>query len=153
MTDNSAAGRTELIRLADATQSISIQLRSTTPSHHSAGTLYYDADVVVTSDFVSGSVYLGFDSQDLVHLGQLLVLLQESDEEFDPDDPFMADWPSEGRTAYLRLIGEDPFVVEVHDGTGSQVVVAMCLDLHEDWLTEARQRLEEARAALGVPQP
>ncbi|MFC9624450.1 hypothetical protein ACFTXM_32235 [Streptomyces sp. NPDC056930] len=43
-----------------------------------------------------------------------------------------ADWPQSGRTAYLRFIAEDPCVVEVHDGTGTQTVVSVPLDMGEE---------------------
>ncbi|WP_405966671.1 DUF5959 family protein [Streptomyces sp. NBC_00015] len=55
----------ELIRLADPGQSVNVRLRSTDPTLASAGVRYYDAEAVVTSGFVNGTVYLGFDSEDL----------------------------------------------------------------------------------------
>ncbi|MFJ9936560.1 hypothetical protein ACIRSJ_25990 [Streptomyces virginiae] len=39
-------------------------------SAQSLGIRYYDAEAVVTSDFVNGTVYLGFDSEDLTTLGE-----------------------------------------------------------------------------------
>ncbi|NYV73861.1 DUF5959 family protein [Streptomyces sp. UH6] len=142
----------ELIRLTDPSQGVSVRLRSTTPSLQSQGIRYYDAEVTVTSGFVNGSVHLGFDSEDLAHLRELLNLLEDSADQFTPDDPFMADWPHEGETAYLRLIGEDPYVIEVHDGTSSQIVVSVPVDLNENWVQEAKERLAAACAVLGEPQ-
>ncbi|MFD9436143.1 DUF5959 family protein [Streptomyces sp. NPDC060002] len=66
--------------------------------------------------------------------------------------PFTADWPRSGRAAYLRFIADDPYVVEVHDGPSTQIVVAVPLDLGAEWIAtgESRQQLAAARAALGV---
>ncbi|MFJ7200270.1 MULTISPECIES: DUF5959 family protein [unclassified Streptomyces] len=66
------------------------------------------------------------------------------------DGPFTADWPQSGRTAYLRFIAEDPYVIEVHDGTSTQIVVSVPLDMGEEWMAESRERLAAARAALGL---
>jgi hypothetical protein len=49
-----------------------------------------------------------------------------------------------------RFIAEDPYVVEVRDGTGTQIVVFVPLDMGEEWMAESRERLAAARAALGV---
>ncbi|WP_267881952.1 MULTISPECIES: DUF5959 family protein [unclassified Streptomyces] len=77
--------------------------------------------------------------------------VDDAEQAVDLDEPFMADWPQEGRTAYLRFIAEDLYVVEVHDGTSTQVVVSVPLDLREGWMAESRERLAAARAALGRP--
>ncbi|WP_415947395.1 DUF5959 family protein [Streptomyces sp. KLOTTS4A1] len=42
-----------------------------------------------------------------------------------------------------------PILVEIHDGTGTGIVVAVPLDLREGWTAEARERLAAARVALG----
>ncbi|MGW6983867.1 DUF5959 family protein [Streptomyces sp. NPDC054932] len=65
MDTNTQPDAIELIRLADLTQSISVRLRSTEPILESLGVRDYDAEAVVTSGFVNGTVYLGFDSEDL----------------------------------------------------------------------------------------
>ncbi|MER5933265.1 DUF5959 family protein [Streptomyces sp. NPDC002054] len=140
----------ELIRLADSSQSVTVRLRSTEPTLESLGVRYYDAEVVVTSGFVNGTVYLGFDSEDLTDWGRLLDAIEEDEQEADLDEPFTADWPQSGRTAYLRFIAEDPYVVEVHDGTSTQIVVSVPLDMGEEWIAESRERLAAARAALGI---
>ncbi|MFD6424834.1 DUF5959 family protein [Streptomyces sp. NPDC060198] len=140
----------ELIRLTDPGQSVSVRMRSTEPTLESLGVRYYDAEAVVTSDFVNGTVYLGFDSKDLSDWGRLLDAIEEAEQEADLDEPFTADWPQSGRTAYLRFIAEDPYVVEVHDGPGTQIVVSVPLDMREGWIAESRERLAAARAALGV---
>ncbi|MEW2489514.1 DUF5959 family protein [Streptomyces sp. NPDC048411] len=140
----------ELIRLADSGQCVSVCLRSTEPALESLGVRYYDAEAVVTSGFVNGSVYLGFDSDDISDWGRLLDAVEEAEQEADLDEPFTADWPQSGRTACLRFIAEDPYVIEVRDGTGTQIVVSVPLGMGEEWIAESRERLAAARAALGV---
>ncbi|MFG2341817.1 DUF5959 family protein [Streptomyces yangpuensis] len=150
MDTNSQPGAMELIRLADPAQGISVRLRSTSPALESRGVRYYDAEAVVTSGFVNGRVHLGFDSEDLADWGRLLDVIEELEQEADLDEPFIADWPRSGNTAHLRFIAEDPYVVEVHDGTGTQVVVSMPLDLGEEWIADSRERLKVAQDALGM---
>ncbi|WP_331755698.1 DUF5959 family protein [Streptomyces sp. NBC_01643] len=149
MDTNTQPDAIELIRLADLTQSISVRLRSTEPTLETPTVRHYDAEAVVTSGFVNGTVYLGFDSEDLSDLGQLLDAIEEAEQEADLDEPFTADWPQSGRTAYLRFLSDDPYVVEVHDGTSTQIVVSVPFDMGEDWIAESRERLAAARAALG----
>lgn len=150
MDTNTQPDAIELIRLADPSQSVSVRLLSTEPALESLGVRYYDAEAVVTSGFVNGTVYLGFDSEDLSDWGRLLDAIDEAEQEGDLDEPFTADWPQSGRTAYLRFIAEDPYVVEVHDGTSTQIVTSVPLDMREGWITESRERLAVARAALCV---
>ncbi|MFD5622230.1 DUF5959 family protein [Streptomyces yangpuensis] len=150
MDTNTEPDAIELLRLADPGQSIIVRLRSAEPALESPGVRYYDAEAVVTSDFVNGTVYLGFDSEDLADWGRLLDAIEEAEQEADLDEPFTADWPRSGRTAYLRLLAEDPYVVEVHDGPGTQIVVSVPLDLGEGWIAECRVRLAAARSALGL---
>ncbi|WP_030965118.1 DUF5959 family protein [Streptomyces sp. NRRL S-378] len=150
MDTNTQPDAIELIRLADLTQSISVRLRLTEPTLESLGVRYYDAEAVVTSGFVNGTVYLGFDSEDLKDWDRLLDAIEEAEHEADLDDPFTADWPRSGRTAYLRFIAEDPYVVEVHDGPSTQIVVSVPLDMGAKWVAESRERLAAARAALSV---
>ncbi|MCX4808674.1 DUF5959 family protein [Streptomyces sp. NBC_01214] len=76
--------------------------------------------------------------------------MEENEQEADLDEPFTADWPRSGRTAYLRFIADDPYVVEVHDGPSTQIVVSVPLDMSEEWIAESRERLAAARAVLGV---
>jgi hypothetical protein len=97
MDTNPQPGAIELIRLADLTQSISVRLRSTEPAFETSGRRYYDADAIVTSGFVNGTVYLGFDSEDLTDLGQLLDAVEEAEQEAGLGEPFTADWPQSGR--------------------------------------------------------
>ncbi|MFD9970202.1 DUF5959 family protein [Streptomyces sp. NPDC059017] len=150
MDTNTQPDAIELIRLADPGQSVTVRLRSTEPTLESMGVRYYDAEAVVTSGFVNGTVYLGFDSEDLSDWGLLLDAIEENEQEADLNEPFTADWPRSGRSAYLRFIADDPYVVEVHDGPSTQIVVSMPLDMREEWITESRERLGDARAALGI---
>ncbi|CAM5436379.1 putative protein OS=Streptomyces griseomycini OX=66895 GN=FHS37_006517 PE=4 SV=1 [Streptomyces griseomycini] len=140
----------ELIRLADPGRSVSVCLRSTEPTFESPGVRYYGAEAVVTSGFVDGTVHLGFDSEDLSDRGRLPDAIEEAEQEADLDEPFTADWPPSGRTAYLRFLAEGPCVVEVHDGTSTQIVVSAPLAMGEGWIAESRERLAAARAALGI---
>ncbi|WP_406378629.1 DUF5959 family protein [Streptomyces sp. NBC_01618] len=149
MDTNTQPDAIELIRLADPGQSVSVCLRSTEPTLESLGVRYYDAEAVVTSGFVNGTVYLGFDSEDLSDWGRLLDAIEEAEQEADLDEPFTADWPQSGRTAYLRFLSDDPYVVEVRDGTSTGIVVSVPLDMGEEWIAESRERLAAARAALG----
>ncbi|MBV7673824.1 hypothetical protein STHAL_30725 [Streptomyces halstedii] len=153
MDTNTRPETIELIRLADPCQSVSVRLRSAEPTLESLGVRYYDAEAVVTSDFVNGTVHLGLDSEDLSDWGQLLDAVEEAgrdaEQEAGPEEPFTADWPRSGRTAYLRVVCGDPYVVEVRDGTGTGVVVSVPLDMGEGWTAESRERLAAARAALG----
>ncbi|MEU6212815.1 DUF5959 family protein [Streptomyces sp. NPDC047023] len=140
----------ELIRLADPSQSVTVRLRSAEPTLEGLGVRSYDAEAVVTSGFVTGTVYIGFDSEDLSDWGRLLDAIEENEQEADLDEPFTADWPRSGRTAYLRFIADDPYVVEVHDGPSTQIVVSVPLDMGQEWVAESRERLAAARAALGA---
>ena len=139
----------ELIRLADSGQSVSVRLLSRAAAMESLGVRYYDAVAVIASDFVNGTVYLGFDSEDLRDWGLLLDAIEEAEQDGEADEPLRADWPRAGRSAYLRFIAEDPYLVEVHDGSGTRIVVSVPLDMGEEWIAESRNRLAVARAALG----
>ncbi|MGW6735443.1 hypothetical protein [Streptomyces sp. NPDC055013] len=80
----------------------------------------HEADAIVISGFANGTVHLGLDSEDLKDLGRLLDTIEEAEQEADLDEPFTADWPQSGRTAHIRSIADDPYLVEVHDGPSAQ---------------------------------
>ncbi|MYS87892.1 DUF5959 family protein [Embleya scabrispora] len=149
MDTNTQPDAMELIRLADSVQSVSVRLRSTTPTAESLGVRYYDAEAVVTSGFVNGTVHLGFDSEDLTDWSRLLEAIAGAEQEGGPVEPVRADWPRAGSSAYLRFITEDPYVVEVHDGPSTQIVVSVPLDMGEEWIAESSERLAAVRAVLG----
>ncbi|MGW3724574.1 DUF5959 family protein [Streptomyces sp. NPDC000851] len=136
----------ELSRLDDGLQSVAVRLLSTTPQQG-----YYDAEIVIRSDFVNAAVRTGLDADDIEEWGALLDAVERADAEAgDDDSEFAADWPKGGRTAYLTFVAQDPYVVEVHDAPSTQVTVRVPLDLKSDWLGKARERLSTARRALGA---
>ncbi|WP_439681060.1 DUF5959 family protein [Embleya sp. MST-111070] len=138
-----------VIRLADLGQSVAVRLRPSEHTPSGPGVRFLEADVVVTSDFMGGAVHLGFDTADLADREVILDTLKEA-EHADSYEPFAADWPRSGRTAYLRLIADDPYVVEIHDGPDTGIVVSVPLDMGPGWITESRRRLTATRAALGI---
>ncbi|MFK0011627.1 DUF5959 family protein [Streptomyces sp. NPDC091027] len=73
----------ELIRLADPSQGVTVRSRSTELTLESRGVRYYDAEAVVTSGFVNGTVHLGFDSEELSDWGRLLDAIEENEQEAD----------------------------------------------------------------------
>ncbi|MEU0830535.1 DUF5959 family protein [Streptomyces sp. NPDC005969] len=131
----------ELIRLDDRLQSVVVRLLSTQQD-------YYDAEIDIRSDFVNATVRTGFDVEGIDEWSALLDALEDAEEE--NDSVFTADWPSEGRSAYLRFVADDPYVVEIHDAPSTQICVHVPLDLKPDWIAEARNRLAVVRRALGV---
>ncbi|WP_406200410.1 DUF5959 family protein [Streptomyces sp. NBC_01017] len=81
----------------------------------------------------------------------LLDAVEEGDAEADEADTvFTGNWPSEGRTAYLTLVAEDPYVVEVHDASSTQISVRVPIDLKAEWLDSARERLAAVRRELAA---
>ncbi|KUN13306.1 hypothetical protein AQI96_12345 [Streptomyces canus] len=136
----------DLIFLDDGAQSVAVRLLSPTPQYD-----YYDAEIVIRSDFVNATVRTGFNADDLDDWAALLEAVEESDAEADEtDDVFTANWPVEGRTACLTFIAEDPYVVEVHDAPSTQISVRVPIDLKAEWLAGARERLVTVRRVLGV---
>ncbi|MFE3370938.1 DUF5959 family protein [Streptomyces sp. NPDC059173] len=133
----------ELIRLDDGVQSVSVRVLS-----HEQD--YYDAEIVIESDFVNATVRTGFDADDIRAWGSLLDAVEEDDHDGDDDSVFAGDWPQEGRTAYLTFVADDPYVVEVWDAPSTQICVRVPLDLKGDWITEARERHAAVRQVLGV---
>ncbi|MEU5040836.1 DUF5959 family protein [Streptomyces griseorubiginosus] len=141
-----AAEPLDVIVLYDGVQSVAVRLLSPTPQ---CG--YYDAEIVIRSDFVNAAVRTGFNSDDLDDWAALLEAVEESDTEAgETDDVFAGNWPSEGRTAYLTFIAEDPYVVEVHDAPSTRISVRVPIDLKAGWLDAARERLGAVRKVLGV---
>jgi hypothetical protein len=135
----------ELIRLDDGTQSVVVRVLSAQPG-------YYDAEIVIRSDFVNATVRTDFDADDIGEWGDLLDAVEDddADTEQDEDDVFAGNWPREGRAAYLTFVADDPYVVEVHDAPSTQICVRVPLDLKPDWIAESRARLTAVRRALRV---
>jgi hypothetical protein len=132
----------ELIRLDDGVQSVAVRVLSREGD-------YYEAEIVIESDFVNATVRTGFDADDIRAWGSLLDAVEE-DEYDDEDSVFAGDWPQEGRTAYLTFVADDPYAVEVRDAPSTQICVRVPLDLDGDWITEARERHAAARRVLGA---
>ncbi|MEU7007803.1 DUF5959 family protein [Streptomyces sp. NPDC046332] len=81
----------------------------------------FDAEIQIRSDFVNASVRTGIFDQDIEEWGLLLDALEEVMDDASEDDDeevFSGDWPTEGRTAYLRFVADDPLVIEVRDAPG-----------------------------------
>ncbi|MFR0358610.1 DUF5959 family protein [Streptomyces sediminimaris] len=134
----------DLIVLDDGVQSVAVRLLSPAPEYG-----YYDAEIVIRSGFVNAIVRTGFNAGDLDDWAALLEAVDESAADTDePDDVFAGNWPAEGRTAYLTLIAEDPYVVEVHDAPSTQISVRVPIDLKGEWIEASRERLAAARRAL-----
>ncbi|MET9045279.1 DUF5959 family protein [Streptomyces sp. NPDC004362] len=137
------AERVELIRLDDGVQSVAVRVLS-----QEGG--YYDAEIVIESDFVNATVRTGFDADDIRAWGSLLDAVEEDEHDDEDDSVFAGDWPQEGNTAYLTFVADDPYVVEVRDAPSTQICVRVPLDLKDDWITEARERHAAVRQALGA---
>ncbi|RRR69687.1 hypothetical protein EHS43_42060 [Streptomyces sp. RP5T] len=136
----------DVIVLDDGMQSVAVRLLSPTPQYG-----YYDAEIVIRSDFVNATVRTSFNADDLDDWAALLEAVEESDTEAgESDDVLTGNWPGEGRTAYLTFIAEDPYVVEVHDAPSTQISVRVPIDLKAEWLDGARERLVTVRRVLGV---
>ncbi|MFF4632112.1 DUF5959 family protein [Streptomyces griseorubiginosus] len=136
----------DVIVLDDGLQSVAVRLLSPTPQYG-----YYDAEIVIRSDFVNATVRTGFNADDLDDWAAILEAVAESDTEAaETDDVVSGNWPGKGRTAYLTFIAEDPYVVEVHDAPSTQISVRVPIDLKAQWLDGARERLMTARRALGL---
>lgn len=134
----------DLIVLDDGVQSVAVRLLSPTPRYG-----YYDAEIVIRSDFVNAIVRTGFDVGDLDDWAAVLETVGERAADTDEsDDVLAANWPAEGRTAYLAFIAEDPYVVEMHDAPGTQISVRVPIDLRTGWLDAARERLAAVRRVL-----
>jgi hypothetical protein len=63
-----------LIVLDDGLQSVAVRLVSPTPREG-----YYDAEVVIRSDFVNATVRTGFDVEDISEWDSLLDAVEEAD--------------------------------------------------------------------------
>ena len=132
-----------LIALDDGGQSVVVRLLSPTPQRG-----YYDAEIVIRSGFVNATVRIGFNADDVDDWAALLDAVEASEAE--ASEVFAGNWPSEGRTAYMTFIAEDPYVVEVHDAPSTQISVRVPIDLKAEWLDAARERLAAVRRVLGV---
>ncbi|MEV4436573.1 DUF5959 family protein [Streptomyces sp. NPDC049585] len=135
----------ELIRLADRSQSVSVTLVDRVPAWEPD---YYAADITVTSGFVNARLRIHVTLEDLDHWADALDRIGSDEHQPAEGDPLTLDWPPAGNDGYLRFIADDPYMVEVHDTPQTQVSVRVPLDMHEEWIKEARQRLAVVREYL-----
>jgi hypothetical protein len=138
---NGAGDGVELFRFADRFQSVAVVVRCEDPRVVS-GEAFYDAAIVLESDFVRGRVRLVLSMADLDEWERCLGEL-EADKGIE--------WPARDRTAWLDVIPDDPLEVTVHDTPSSGVEVCVPVDIAQDWLEENRRRLGHLRKALSVP--
>ncbi|MEU7111695.1 DUF5959 family protein [Streptomyces sp. NPDC046182] len=130
-----------------------VRLLSTSPSFTGVSGRSFDAEIQIRSDFVNASARTGIFDQDIEEWGLLLDALEEVMDDASEDDDeevFSGDWPTEGRTAYLRFVADDPLVIEVRDAPGTGICVQVSLALDDDWIAEARVQLRTVREALGA---
>ncbi|MET9619054.1 DUF5959 family protein [Kitasatospora indigofera] len=132
----------DLIRLADTTQSITVCVVLGQPAPD-----YFRADILIESHFVNAQVGIYLAVEDIEEWARVLDRI-EGEELTYSETPLRVDWPSAGRDAYLRIVADDPYVVEVHDAPQTQIVVSVPLDLKDGWIEEARKQLTAARAYL-----
>ncbi|WP_308315202.1 DUF5959 family protein [Streptomyces sp. C3-3] len=159
MDTNTLPDAIELIRLADPSQSVTVRLRSTEPTLESPGVRYYDAEAVVASGFVNGTVYLGFDSEDLSDWGRLWTPSRRTSRRPtsmsrsrrtgpDPAARPTSDSLPTTPTWSKSMTGPAPRSSSQCRSTCAKISVP--LDMREEWIAESRERLAAARAALGV---
>ncbi|WP_228991888.1 DUF5959 family protein [Streptomyces sp. DH8] len=128
----------ELFRFADPVQGVTLQVACDAPMA-SGEESYYAAEIVVKSDFITGTVGLHISDADLDEWGQCLDAL-EADEG--------VEWPPGGRSAWLSVVPEDPLEVTVHDSPSTQIALRIPVDVPTGWLEENRLRLEQVRKAI-----
>ncbi|WP_053852360.1 DUF5959 family protein [Streptomyces sp. NRRL B-24085] len=138
-----SAGRLDLIVLDDGVQGVAVRLLSPTPQYD-----HYEAEIVIRSDFVNATVRTDCTVGDFDDWAVLLDAVAEGDD--DSGTEFSGAWPVQGRAAYLVFVVEDPYVVEVHDGSGTQISVRVPVDLKAGWIEAARERLVAVRGVVGV---
>ncbi|PCG82319.1 hypothetical protein CIB93_30570 [Streptomyces sp. WZ.A104] len=136
-----AAQTFELFRFADTTQSVAVEVSCGAPLTVDEKR-YYPAEIVVTSDFVSGRVGLQVSLEDLDEWERCLDALQSEQG---------AEWPAGGRSAWVDVVPDDPVEVSVHDSPSTQVSVRVPVDVTPAWLEDNRRRLDHVRAAVTTP--
>ncbi|MEV0186901.1 DUF5959 family protein [Kitasatospora purpeofusca] len=136
----------DIIRFADRTQSVAVELDAPTARARREGR--YEAEIVIRTGFVSAQLPLHLTDADLADLAGYLAARAEAEEAGAVPDGSAADWPSAGRSAYLRLRAADPFVVEIRDPVQSGVTVTVPLHLRDGWAARAATRLGALRTGL-----
>lgn len=131
----------ELFRFADQGQSVAVVVHGEAQRVVS-GEAFYDAAIVLESDFVRGRLRLALSSGDLDAWERCLDDLEAGEG---------VAWPARDRTPWLYVSPDDPVEVTVHDSPPSGVAVCVPVDVSHDWLEENRRRLGLLREALGTP--
>ncbi|WP_190132896.1 DUF5959 family protein [Streptomyces mashuensis] len=134
------------MRLSDWSRVVSVRLVHHLPAWEPD---YYAADIVITSDLVNAQLRIHVTLEDLDQWAEALDRIESDEHQPTEGEALTVDWPAAGRQGYLRFIAEDPYVVEVHDAPQTQVSVRVPLDMDEDWIKEARQRLDAVSRLLG----
>ncbi|MCC3650652.1 DUF5959 family protein [Streptomyces sp. S07_1.15] len=129
----------ELVRFADRTQSVTVEVACDAPVVM-GDERFYAAEVMLVSGFVSGRVGLMVSLEDLNDWGRCLDILAEDE---------AVEWPSGDRSAWLEVVPGDPVEVTVQDSPSTQIAVRVPLDVATEWLEENRLRLSQVRAAVG----
>lgn len=136
----------DIVRFADRSQSVSVVMEQTVRGGRRDGR--HEAEIVIDTGFVRARLPVHFTDADLADLAAFLTARATAEEDGALPDGSATDWPAAGRSAYLRLRAEDPFVVEIRDPVQSGVTVNVPLHLRDGWATRAAPRLGRLRAAL-----
>lgn len=130
----------ELFRFADQGQSVAVVVRCEEPRVVS-DEAFYDAAIVLESDFIRGRVRLVLSRADLDEWERCLGELEAGEG---------IEWPGRDRTAWVDVIPDDPVRVTVRDAPSTGGEVCVPVDVAEGWLEENRGRLRRLREVLGV---
>ncbi|WP_394297303.1 DUF5959 family protein [Streptomyces albus] len=136
----------ELVRFADRTQSVTVEVACDAPVVM-GDERFYAAEIVLVSGFVNGRVGLVVSPEDLNEWERCLDILAEDE---------AVEWPSGERSAWLEVVPGDPVEVTVQESPSTQIAVRVPLDVATEWLEENRLRLSQVRAAVrqrGSEQP
>ncbi|MGW6950307.1 DUF5959 family protein [Streptomyces xanthophaeus] len=137
----------ELIRLADGDEAVSVWLVAYGPTRAPDDWL---ADIVITGGFVGGRLRIVVSVEDLDHWMAALDRIEADGRGPADGNVLTVDWPPAGNDGFLRLIADDPIVVEVYGQPQTRTSASVPLDLDEGWITEARRRMRAVRE-LAVP--
>ncbi|MFJ1753449.1 DUF5959 family protein [Kitasatospora sp. NPDC088134] len=132
----------DVVRFADRERSVTVELDRVGKDG------WHEGELVIDTGFVRARLPVHFTDADLADLAGWLERRAAAEEDGAPPDARAADWPEAGRSAYLRLYGADPFVVEVRDPVQSGVTVTVPMNPRDGWAARAAARLERLRATL-----
>ncbi|MGW7026856.1 DUF5959 family protein [Streptomyces xanthophaeus] len=132
----------ELIRLADGDEAVSVWLVAYGPPRDPD---HWLADIVITGGFVEGRLRIVVSLEDLDHWMAALDRIEADERETAHGNVLTVDWPPAGNDGFLRLIADDPVVVEVYGQPQTRTSVTVPLDLDQGWIAEARRRMRTVR--------